>query len=245
MENSQEKIHQRKGKSRKNPGLHYSHDGEENSSYVDETFSHAPEKTTNFFKICGQTVFLLVVCTSVGLGSLYFYDQQEFWTTIDKVDNHLKPLGANILWPDFQGIQNQFSARSLENLWDLVNRAPKDLKTWVDSVVTIGKEVYEDEAAIPASAADNIVRDDDQVSSQQDFIEPSFPASAQVVAEDDVAKNEEITSFTAPLSASASDKKVTQELVQEQPIVKKTAYTVGNNQQTSTSSSQKVTQNGQ
>ena len=108
--------------------------------------------------------------------------------------------------------------------------------------------MYEDEAAIPASAADNIVRDDDQVSSQQDFIEPSFPASAQVVAEDDVAKNEEITSFTAPLSASASDKKVTQELVQEQPIVKKTAYTVGNNQQTSStasSSSQKVTQNGQ
>ncbi len=68
--------------------------------------------------------------------------------------------------------------------------------------------MYEDEAAIPASAADNIVRDDDQVSSQQDFIEPSFPASAQVVAEDDVAKNEEITSFTAPLSASASDKKL-------------------------------------
>ena len=36
------------------------------------------------------------------MASLYLYNPGEFWATVDKVDHHFQPLGANMLWPDFQ-----------------------------------------------------------------------------------------------------------------------------------------------
>ena len=36
------------------------------------------------------------------MASLYLYNPGEFWATIDKVDHHFQPLGANMLWPNFQ-----------------------------------------------------------------------------------------------------------------------------------------------
>lgn len=70
-------------------------------------------------------LFILLLFSSIGLGSLYFYDQQEFWTSIDKVEHHLKPLGNNIIWPDFQvsgfSLQylvknNQIRSRTRQNI---------------------------------------------------------------------------------------------------------------------------------
>ena len=36
------------------------------------------------------------------MASLYLYNPGEFWATVDKVDHHFQPLGANMLWPNFQ-----------------------------------------------------------------------------------------------------------------------------------------------
>ena len=69
------------------------------------------------------------------MGGLYLHNPKEFWSTLDKAEAYLKPLGkkimsflltllttklflgANALWPDFQGIQH-LNMESIQSLLD-------------------------------------------------------------------------------------------------------------------------------
>ena len=47
-------------------------------------------------------MFIVLVCASLGMAGLYVQNPQQFWLTVDSVDQYLKPVGSNIIWPDFQ-----------------------------------------------------------------------------------------------------------------------------------------------
>jgi len=101
----------------------------------DESYDYdlASPRSSSFglFSMCARIMFIILFCTSIGFVSLYFYNPKEFWTTLDKVDHHLKPLGANIIWPDFQGIHPiTFDFESAESLLDSVK------SRWNDQILT-------------------------------------------------------------------------------------------------------------
>ena len=46
-----------------------------------------------------------MVAASLGMAGLYVQNPKQFWTSVDTVTSHyqyLKPVGSNIIWPDFQ-----------------------------------------------------------------------------------------------------------------------------------------------
>ena len=56
----------------------------------------------SWLSACTRVFSLLFVGAAIGMASLYLYNPGEFWATVDKVDHHFQPLGANMLWPNFQ-----------------------------------------------------------------------------------------------------------------------------------------------
>ena len=46
-----------------------------------------------------------MVAASLGMAGLYVQNPKQFWTSVNTVTSHyqyLKPVGSNIIWPDFQ-----------------------------------------------------------------------------------------------------------------------------------------------
>lgn len=97
--------------------------------------SRRPRKTS-CIGLCFKTLVLVSIASSIGMGGLYLHNPKEFWSTVDKAEAYLKPLGkkmlsflltllttlviflgANALWPDFQGIQH-LNMESIQSLLD-------------------------------------------------------------------------------------------------------------------------------
>ena len=61
-----------------------------------------PRSKSTWWQVLAKTMFIVLICGSLGMAGLYVQNPKQFWATVDVADQYLKPVGSNIIWPDFQ-----------------------------------------------------------------------------------------------------------------------------------------------